>query len=222
MMNVIAIQISLFSLIALGSCKSNDEQSSIESYDLKQDPQTMNKETTQTTKEMPKREEVAIIGGGCFWCTEAVFEMIDGVKSVVSGYAGGTSKNPTYKEICTGKSGHAEVIRIVYDPNVISFQKILSIFAECHDPTTLNRQGADVGTQYRSTIMYLSKVQKKSAIAWKKKLTEKYIDPVVTEIVEAPVFYPAEEYHQDYYKKNPNQGYCTFVIKPKLKKLNLE
>ena len=222
MMNVIAIQISLFSLIALGSCKSNDEQSSIEAYDLKQDPQTMNNESKQTTKEMPKREEVAIIGGGCFWCTEAVFEMIDGVKSVVSGYAGGTSKNPTYKEICTGKSGHAEVIRIVYDPNVISFQKILSIFAECHDPTTLNRQGADVGTQYRSTIMYLSKVQKKSAIAWKKKLTEKYIDPVVTEIVEAPVFYPAEEYHQDYYKKNPNQGYCTFVIKPKLKKLNLE
>ena len=222
MMNVIAIQISLFSLIALGSCKSNDEQSSIEAYDLKQDPQTMNNETKQTTKEMPKSEEVAIIGGGCFWCTEAVFEMIDGVKSVVSGYAGGTSKNPTYKEICTGKSGHAEVIRIVYDPNVISFQKILSIFAECHDPTTLNRQGADVGTQYRSTIMYLSKVQKKSAIAWKKKLTEKYIDPVVTEIVEAPVFYPAEEYHQDYYKKNPNQGYCTFVIKPKLKKLNLE
>lgn len=222
MMNVIAIQISLFSLIALGSCKSNDEQSSIEAYDLKQDPQTMNNESKQTTKEMPKSEEVAIIGGGCFWCTEAVFEMIDGVKSVVSGYAGGTSKNPTYKEICTGKSGHAEVIRIVYDPNVISFQKILSIFAECHDPTTLNRQGADVGTQYRSTIMYLSKVQKKSAIAWKKKLTEKYIDPVVTEIVEAPVFYPAEEYHQDYYKKNPNQGYCTFVIKPKLKKLNLE
>ena len=221
-MNVIAIQLCLFSLIALGSCKSNDEQSSIETSDLKQDTQIMNNETNQPTKEVPKKEEVAIIGGGCFWCTEAVFEMIDGVKSVVSGYAGGTSKNPTYKEICTGKSGHAEVIRIVYDPNVISFQKILSIFAECHDPTTLNRQGADVGTQYRSTIMYLSKVQKKSAIAWKKKLTEKYIDPVVTEIVEAPVFYPAEDYHQDYYKKNPNQGYCTFVIRPKLKKLKLE
>ena len=156
MMNVIAIQISLFSLIALGSCKSNDEQSSIEAYDLKQDPQTMNNESKQTTKEMPKSEEVAIIGGGCFWCTEAVFEMIDGVKSVVSGYAGGTSKNPTYKEICTGKSGHAEVIRIVYDPNIISFQKILSIFAECHDPTTLNRQGADVGTQYRLSLIHIS------------------------------------------------------------------
>jgi len=182
----------------------------------------MNKETNKPTKEVPKKEEVAILGGGCFWCTEAVFEMIDGVKDVVSGYAGGASKNPTYKEICTGNSGHAEVIRIVYDPSVISFQKILSIFGECHDPTTLNRQGADVGTQYRSTIMYLSEEQKESALAWKKKLTEKYIDPVVTEIVEAPVFYPAEDYHQDYYKKNPNQGYCTFVIRPKLKKLNLE
>ena len=212
----------LLSLIALGSCKSNDEQSSVEAYDLKPDPQIMNKETNKPTKEVPKKEEVAILGGGCFWCTEAVFEMIDGVKDVVSGYAGGASKNPTYKEICTGNSGHAEVIRIVYDPSVISFQKILSIFGECHDPTTLNRQGADVGTQYRSTIMYLSEKQKESALAWKKKLTEKYIDPVVTEIVEAPVFYPAEDYHQDYYKKNPNQGYCTFVIRPKLKKLNLE
>ena len=221
-MNDIVMRMCLLSLIALGSCKSNDEQSSIEPSDLKQDPQIMNNETNQPTKEVPKKEEVAIIGGGCFWCTEAVFEMIDGVKDVVSGYAGGATKNPTYKEICTGNSGHAEVIRIVYDPTVISYQKILSIFAECHDPTTLNRQGADVGTQYRSTIMYLSKEQKENAIAWKKKLTEKYIDPVVTEIVEAPVFYPAEDYHQDYYKKNPNQGYCTFVIRPKLKKLKLE
>ena len=221
-MNDIVMRMCLLSLIALGSCKSNDEQSSIEPSDLKQDPQIMNNETNQPTKEVPKREEVAIIGGGCFWCTEAVFEMIDGVKDVVSGYAGGASKNPTYKEICTGNSGHAEVIRIVYDPTVVSYQKILSIFAECHDPTTLNRQGADVGTQYRSTIMYLSEEQKENAIAWKKKLTEKYFDPVVTEIVEAPVFYPAEDYHQDYYKKNPNQGYCTFVIRPKLKKLKLE
>ena len=221
-MNDIVMRMCLFSLIALGACKSNDEQSSTEPYDLKQDPQNMKNETNQPTREVPKREEVAIIGGGCFWCTEAVFEMIDGVKDVVSGYAGGASKNPTYKEICTGNSGHAEVIRIVYDPTAVSYQKILSLFAECHDPTTLNRQGADVGTQYRSTIMYLSEEQKENAIAWKKKLTEKYIDPVVTEIVEAPVFYPAEDYHQDYYKKNPNQGYCSFVIRPKLKKLKLE
>ena len=221
-MNDIVMRMCLLSLIALSSCKSNDDQSSIEPSDLKQDSQIMNNEINQPAKEVPKREEVAILGGGCFWCTEAVFEMIGGVKDVVSGYAGGTTKNPTYREICTGNSGHAEVIRIVYDPTVVSYQKILSIFAECHDPTTLNRQGRDVGTQYRSTIMYLSEEQKENAIAWKKKLTEKYFDPVVTEIVEAPVFYPAEEYHQDYYKKNPNEGYCSFVIRPKLKKLKLE
>ena len=221
-MNDILIRIFLLGLMTLVSCKTGDEQLSLENQELGRDPEIMNNETKKSSGEVPKKEEVAIIGGGCFWCTEAVFEMFDGVKEVVSGYAGGATKNPTYKEICTGTTGHAEVIKIVYDPTVISFHKILSIFGECHDPTTLNRQGADVGTQYRSTIMYLSKKQRKIAVAWKKNLTEKFIDPVVTEIVEAPVFYPAEDYHQDYYKKNPNEGYCTFVIRPKLKKLNLE
>ena len=221
-MNNILIRIFVLGLMTLVSCKTGDEQLSLENKELGRDPEIMNNETKKSSGEVPKKEEVAIIGGGCFWCTEAVFEMFDGVKEVVSGYAGGATKNPTYKEICTGTTGHAEVIKIVYDPTVISFQKILSVFGECHDPTTLNRQGADVGTQYRSTIMYLSKKQRKLAVAWKKNLTEKFIDPVVTEIVEAPVFYPAEDYHQDYYKKNPNEGYCTFVIRPKLKKLNLE
>ena len=221
-MNDILIRIFVLGLMTLVSCKTGDEQLSLENQELGRDPEIMNNETKKSSGEVPKKEEVAIIGGGCFWCTEAVFEMFDGVKEVVSGYAGGATKNPTYKEICTGTTGHAEVIKIVYDPTVISFQKILSVFGECHDPTTLNRQGADVGTQYRSTIMYLSKKQRKLAVAWKKNLTEKFIDPVVTEIVEAPVFYPAEDYHQDYYKKNPNQGYCTFVIRPKLKKLKLE
>lgn len=221
-MNDILIRIFALGLMTLVSCKTGDEQLSLENQELGRDPEIMNNETKKSSEEVPKKEEVAIIGGGCFWCTEAVFEMFDGVKEVVSGYAGGATKNPTYKEICTGTTGHAEVIKIVYDPTVISFQKILSVFGECHDPTTLNRQGADVGTQYRSTIMYLSKKQRKLAVAWKKNLTEKFIDPVVTEIVEAPVFYPAEDYHQDYYKKNPNEGYCTFVIRPKLKKLNLE
>ena len=221
-MNDILIRIFVLGLMTLVSCKTGDEQLSLENQELGRDPEIMNNETKKSSGEVPKKEEVAIIGGGCFWCTEAVFEMFDGVKEVVSGYAGGATKNPTYKEICTGTTGHAEVIKIVYDPSVISFQKILSVFGECHDPTTLNRQGADVGTQYRSTIMYLSKKQRKLAVAWKKNLTDKFIDPVVTEIVEAPVFYPAEDYHQDYYKKNPNQGYCTFVIRPKLKKLNLE
>ena len=166
--------------------------------------------------------ETAIIGGGCFWCTEAVFEKIKGVKEVISGYAGGKNPNPTYKQICTGTTGHAEVIKIVYNSNEISFEKILDLFGDAHDPTTLNRQGADKGTQYRSTIMYLNDAQRDVATKWKKKLGETLVDPVVTEIVSAPTFYVAEEYHQDYYERNPNQGYCNFVIRPKLKKLNLE
>ena len=166
--------------------------------------------------------ETAIIGGGCFWCTEAVFEKVDGVKEAISGYAGGKIPNPTYKQICTGLTGHAEVIKIIYDPKIISFEKILNIFGDAHDPTTLNRQGADVGTQYRSTIMYLNSSQKEIATKWKSSMSAKYVDPVVTEIVPAPTFYKAEEYHQDYYDRNPNQGYCNFVIRPKLKKLNLE
>ena len=164
----------------------------------------------------------AIIGGGCFWCTEAVFEQVDGVKEVISGYAGGKIPNPTYKQICTGLTGHAEVIKIIYDTKVVSYEKLLNIFGDAHDPTTLNRQGADVGTQYRSTIMYLNDSQKEIATKWKSSLSSKFVDPVVTEIVPAPTFYKAEEYHQDYYERNPNQGYCNFVIRPKLKKLNLE
>jgi len=166
--------------------------------------------------------ETIVLGGGCFWCTEAVFEKLDGIKDVISGYAGGEILNPTYKQICTGNTGHAEVIKITFDSAVISFTAILDIFGDCHDPTTLNRQGADVGTQYRSTIMYLTEKQKELAIQWKEKLSKKLEDPVVTEIVAVPVFYSAEEYHQDYYRKNPNEGYCNFVIRPKLKKLNLE
>ena len=171
---------------------------------------------------LEEAQEVAILGGGCFWCTEAVFEKIGGVTDVVSGYAGGKSKNPTYKEICTGKSGHAEVIRITFNTKVLSYTKILEIFGKCHDTTTLNRQGADIGTQYRSTIMYLNETQKSIAEKWKQDFNKRLSSPVVTEIVEAPTFYVAEEYHQDYYARNPNQGYCNFVIRPKLKKLNLE
>ena len=166
--------------------------------------------------------ETSILGGGCFWCTEAVFERVEGIKDVISGYAGGEILNPTYKQICTGTTGHAEVIKIIYDPDIVTYEQLLQIFAECHDPTTLNRQGADVGTQYRSTIMYLSDSQEKAARSWKENLSNKFVDPVVTEIIPAPKFYKAEEYHQDYYTKNPNQGYCSVVIRPKLKKLKLE
>ena len=180
----------------------------------------MNSEKQETASIKTEKNQVAILGGGCFWCTEAVFELLEGVDSVISGYSGGANPNPTYEQICTGTTGHAEVIKISFNPSEISYDQLLETFGECHDPTTLNRQGADTGTQYRSTIMYVDEDQKLMAEAWKKKLGSKLADPVVTEIVPSPVFYPAEDYHQDYFRRNPNQGYCTFVIRPKLKKLN--
>ena len=184
--------------------------------------EAMKTEKEETAPIKTEKNQVAILGGGCFWCTEAVFELLEGVDSVVSGYAGGANPNPTYEQICTGATGHAEVIKISFNPSEISYDQLLETFGECHDPTTLNRQGADTGTQYRSTIMYVDEDQKLMAEAWKKKLGSKLADPVVTEIVPSPVFYPAEDYHQDYFRRNPNQGYCTFVIRPKLKKLKLE
>lgn len=184
--------------------------------------EAMKTEKQETVAIKTEKNQDAILGGGCFWCTEAVFELLEGVESVVSGYAGGANPNPTYEQICTGTTGHAEVIKISFNPSEISYDQLLETFGECHDPTTLNRQGADTGTQYRSTIMYVDEDQKLMAEAWKKKLGSKLADPVVTEIVPSPVFYPAEDYHQDYFRRNPNQGYCTFVIRPKLKKLNLE
>jgi peptide-methionine (S)-S-oxide reductase len=168
--------------------------------------------------------ELAILGGGYFWCIEAVFETVEGVKDVTSGYAGGTKKNPTYKEVCTGKTGHAEVVQIEYDPKKISYEEILDIFWKAHDPTTMNRQGADMGSQYRSIILYHNEGQKEIAEKSKKNLQESgyYSGPIVTEIRPLSVFYPAEEYHQDYYAKNPNAGYCAIVIRPKLRKLGFE
>ena len=181
------------------------------------------KENKMKSKIADKNDtQVAILGGGCFWCTEAVFEKLSGIHEVLSGYAGGEIENPSYQQICTGKTGHAEVIKILYDPKVTSYSKILDLFGDCHDPTTLNRQGADVGTQYRSTIMYLNEEQKNIALSWKSSLNDQLANPVVTEIISAPIFYEAEEYHQDFYAKNPDQGYCSYVIRPKLKKLNLE
>lgn len=164
--------------------------------------------------------DTTTFGAGCFWCVEAVFQRVKGVITVESGYMGGSIKNPTYREVCTGRTGHAEVCQITYDPSVISFDELLEIYWQTHDPTTLNRQGADVGTQYRSVIFYHSEFQKQRAEYFKEKLNqEKAFDaPVVTEISQASVFYIAEDYHQNYYNLNPNQGYCTFVIAPKLEK----
>lgn len=167
-----------------------------------------------------KRTETTVLGAGCFWCIEAVFEELNGVESVESGYMGGHVENPTYKAVCTGATGHAEVARIVFNPDVVSFKEILEVFWKIHDPTTLNRQGADVGTQYRSAIFYSNNEQKEIAEYYKQKLDESdaYPNPIVTEIVAASKYYEAENYHQDYYALNPNQGYCRFVIQPKLEK----
>lgn len=170
------------------------------------------------------RTEVATLGGGCFWCVEAVYERIQGVKSVISGYAGGTKVNPTYEQVSMGITGHAEVTQIEYDPAVISYEEILKIFWKSHDPTTLNRQGADAGTQYRSIILYRDEAQRMAAEKSKAELEASgyYDRPLVTQIKPLAAFYRAEEYHQDYYAKNPYAGYCQVVIRPKLQKLGLE
>ena len=167
-----------------------------------------------------KNLDTATFASGCFWCTEAIFERVNGVKSVISGYSGGTVPNPTYEEVCTGNTGHAECTQIIYDPSVISYDELLEIFWKMHDPTTLNRQGNDVGTQYRSAIFYHNEQQKEKAKYYKKKLTDEKIwdKPIVTEITKFTKFYPAENYHQEYYDKNPNQGYCAYVITPKVEK----
>ena len=187
------------------------------------------KEIKSTNKESEKSEmdstqninlETATFGGGCFWCTEAIYERVEGVKSVVSGYSGGTVKNPTYEQVCTGTTGHAEVIQITYDPKVVTYDELLKIFFKTHDPTSLNKQGADIGTQYRSVIFYHNDEQKKKAEYYKTELDKSgaWDKPIVTQIVPFTNFYPAEDYHQDYFANNPNQGYCAYVIGPKVEK----
>jgi peptide-methionine (S)-S-oxide reductase len=163
--------------------------------------------------------ETATFGAGCFWCVEAIFQDLRGVETVASGYSGGQVDNPTYREICTGTTGHAEVIQVQFDPSVISFENLVKVFFTTHDPTTLNRQGADVGTQYRSVIFYHSEAQKSVAERMKKEFAPTiWDDPIVTEISPFSQFFKAEDYHQNYYKDNPNQGYCRIVINPKVQK----
>jgi peptide-methionine (S)-S-oxide reductase len=173
-------------------------------------------------KTMNEELEVATLGSGCFWCTEAFFLKLNGVESVVSGYSGGKVKNPTYREVCTGLTGHAEVVQVKFNPKIITFEEILEVFWNTHDPTTLNKQGADEGTQYRSAVFYHSEEQKKVAEQYKGQLDKSgvYKNRIVTEINPFSVFYPAEEYHQNYYALNPNQGYCQYVIRPKVEKFN--
>jgi peptide-methionine (S)-S-oxide reductase len=166
------------------------------------------------------RTELATLGGGCFWCLEAVFQDVKGVERVVSGYAGGTVADPSYEDVCTGRTGHAEVVQVTFDPDVLAYRDVLQLFFGLHDPTTLNRQGADVGTQYRSVIFFHSPEQERVAREVIAELGRQHLwdDPIVTEVVAAPAFYPAEEYHQEYFRRNPGQGYCRVVIAPKVAK----
>ncbi len=166
-------------------------------------------------------KEIATLAGGCFWCLEAVFDQLKGVESVESGYSGGKQPDPTYSQVCSGNTGHAEVIQITFDPQQISFKQLLEVFFTIHNPTTLNRQGADVGTQYRSAIFYHTPAQKATAEDVIRELTAAHLwsNPVVTEVTPFTAFYEAEEYHQEYYVNNPNQGYCRVVIEPKVAKV---
>ena len=183
-------------------------------------------ETTPPDPKSPDAEklETATFASGCFWCTEAVFQNLRGVKSVVSGYSGGKVENPTYEDICGGRTGHAEVIQVTFDPKVISFDDLLKVFWQTHDPTTPNQQGHDVGTQYRSAVFYHSDNQRRIAEQYKKQLdaAKTFAKPIVTEITPFTKFYPAEKYHQNYFKLNGSQSYCQFVIRPKVEKFNKE
>ncbi len=179
-----------------------------------------NSNKQENNKVTNKNFETATLGNGCFWCTETIFEKLDGVIEAVSGYSGGTTENPTYKDVCTGYTGHAEVIQITFDPEKITFAELLEVFWKTHDPTTLNQQGNDIGTQYRSAVFYHNDEQKKLATEIKNKLDKAgiYDAPIVTEITKFEKFYPAEDYHQNYYEQNKTQPYCNMVITPKIKK----
>ena len=182
------------------------------------DPKRMKDQPAQTKDAAPSQR--ITFGGGCFWCIEAVFQRLEGVKSVKSGYAGGNVPNPTYEQVCSGETGHAEVVQLEFDPKKVSYEKLLDVFWAAHDPTTLNRQGADVGTQYRSVIFYENDAQKAAAEKSKQEAKADFKDPIVTEIAPLKQFYVAEEYHQNYFnRKGARDGYCQFVIRPKLQKL---
>jgi peptide-methionine (S)-S-oxide reductase len=170
------------------------------------------------------REEMAVLGAGCFWCVEAVFQQLNGVLSVESGFSGGFIKNPSYREVCNGTTGHAEVAKIIFNPEVVSFHEILEVFWSVHDPTTLNRQGNDIGTQYRSAIYYTSDPQKEIAEQYKNQLEQSgiFTNPIVTEITKFDVFYPAEDYHTNYFNLHGEEQYCQFVVRPKVEKFKVK
>lgn len=204
-------------VLTLSACDSPVQGTQVQESDTNQSGETQVSESSKPEGELAS----ATFGGGCFWCVEAVFEEMNGVNEVISGYEGGKSKAPTYDEVCSGRTGHAEVCLVKYDPEVVSFEKLLQVFFTTHDPTTLNRQGNDIGTQYRSAIFYHDEEQKKTAEEIIAKLDEAkaFKDKIVTEVVPTTKFYVAEDYHQDYFANNPGNRYCAYVIPPKLAKL---
>lgn len=206
--------LALFLAIVSFSCQAKPEEDKHENVADNKTEENLNTMENKNT-------ETAIFAGGCFWCTEAFFTDVKGVEKVVSGYIGGKTENPTYKEVCGGYTGHAEAIKITFNPEEVAYEDLLEIFFATHDPTTLNRQGADVGTQYRSEVFYTTEAQKIAAEKFIKELGEQNIfdKKIVTKVTAATKFYPAEDYHQDYYAQNPNQPYCQAVISPKLEKL---
>ncbi len=214
MMKYLTTVLAMLTLLGM-SCAADDSKPT--------DVQPKEAHMPATPPPVPEGAESIVLGAGCFWCTEAIFQQIPGVISVTSGYMGGTVKNPTYEQVCTGATGHAEVSRVVFDPKKTSLEKILAVFWEAHDPTSLNRQGNDAGTQYRSAIFYNNDAQKQIAEKAKAEAAKEYSKPIVTEITKAGDFYPAENYHQDYYRLNKDRNpYCRVVISPKLKKLGLK
>lgn len=204
------LKLSLLSAATLFACQSPAQEQK----------KAMNQPLPKTSVQVPGGLEVATFGSGCFWCTEAVFQRLEGVVKVESGYSGGFVANPTYKQVCTGQTGHAEVTNITYDPKKISFADLLAVFWRTHDPTTLNRQGNDVGPQYRSAVFYHNAQQKEEAEHWKQEVDKAHIypDPLVTEITPFTNFYKAEDYHQNYFNENGSQPYCQFVVRPKVEK----
>ena len=200
-------------------CNCSENNNNTNFYQSSMDSQK-NQNPLESLSKIKSTTDTATFGAGCFWCVEAIFQNLNGVQSVQSGYAGGSIKNPTYKEVCNGNTGHAEVCQIIFDPSKIRFSELLEVFWKTHDPTTLNRQGNDMGTQYRSVVFYHTTEQKLLAEQYKKQINDEkaFQNPVITEIVPFTNYYAAEEYHQNYYNLNSEEGYCKFLIQPKLEK----
>ena len=208
----------------LGACTGEPEPAGLDEDRSKEKDMPKETDSTQGGSSSLNENEIATFGAGCFWCVEAVLQQLDGVIEVTSGYMGGEVLSPTYKQVCSGTTGHAEVVQVTFDPKRVSYEYLLEYFWKLHDPTTLNRQGNDVGTQYRSAIFYHSEAQREAAEKSKRAAGESgnFSDPIVTEITEAELYYKAEGYHQDYYRLNKQQPYCRYVIVPKLQKLGME